>query len=183
MNNNTKLPKSSPISFWLVPANPYQLMLARLIDHLAGTYDAPRFMPHVTVLVTELAQDEAPLQVLESATKGIRPLELELLGVDHEADRFKSVFIQLNSEPIIALTSALRSCCQHPGDYQLDAHLSLLYYQLPLNEKLSLISDLQLPQGPLYFDSVVAVRPGHDQSSFDDVEQWRIVAHARLAAI
>lgn len=183
MNTNTPLSKISPISFWLVPANPCQRMLATLINQLAGTYGAPRFMPHVTLLATELAQDESPLQVLESATKGIRPLELELLGVDHDADRFKSVFIQLNSEPIMPLNSALRASCRYPGDYQFDAHLSLLYRELPLIEKLSLISDLQLPQGPLYFDSVVAVRPGYDQSSFDDVEQWRFVAHARLTAI
>ena len=142
MNINTPFPKISLISFWLVPADPYQLMLATLINQLAGTYGAPRFMPHVTLLATELAQDESPLQVLESAIKGIPPLELELLGVDHDADRFKSVFIQLNSEPMMPLNSALRASCGHPGDYQLDAHLSLLYRQLPLNEKLSLISDL-----------------------------------------
>lgn len=183
MDTNTPLPKISPISFWLVPANPCQLMLATLINRLADKYGAPRFLPHVTVLATELAQDESPLQILESATKGIGPLELELLGVDHGADRFKSVFIQLNSEPIMVLNSALRDSCRHPGDYQLDAHLSLLYHQLPLNEKLSLISDLQLPQGPLYFDSVVAVMPGHGQSSFGDIEQWRFVAHVGLTAI
>ena len=177
MNTNT------PVSFWLVPANPYQLMLAKLINQLAGKYDAPRFMPHVTLLVTELTQDESPLHVLESATKGIPPLELELLGLAHDTDRFKSVFIQLNSEPIMPLNSALRTSCRQPGDYQFDAHLSLLYRQLPFIEKLSLISDLQLPQSPIYFDSVVAVRPGNDQRCFDDVEQWCCVAHVSLTAI
>jgi len=180
MNSNTLLPKISPISFWLVPANPYQHLLATLINQLACKYGAPRFMPHVTLLVTQLAQDDSPLQVLESATKGIPPFELDLLGVGHDPDRFKSVFIQLNSEPIMPLSSALRVSCRHLDDYTFDAHLSLLYRQLPFIEKLSLISDLQLPQGPLYFDSVVAVRPGYGQSCFDDVEQWRFVAQVRL---
>ncbi len=182
MNTNTPLPKISPISFWLVPANPQRLMLATLINQLADKYGAPRFMPHVTVLVTQLAQDESPLQILHSATNKIPPLELEVLGVDHHSHRFKSVFIQLNSEPTMVLNSRLRASCRHPGDYPFDSHLSLLYHQLPCIEKLSLIAELQLPQGPLYFDSLVAVRPGDDQSCFDDVEQWRFVAHVSLNA-
>ena len=180
MNTESSLPKIPPISFWLLPAEPDLQLLTALINQLADKYNAPRFVPHVTLLVSHLAEDESATQLLESAVKGISPPNLEILGLGHDPDRFKSVFIRLNSEPILPLNAALRASCRYSADYQLHAHLSLLYLQLPFVEKLSLISDLQLSQSRLYFDSVAAVRPGYGQRSFDDVEQWRFAAQVKL---
>lgn len=182
MNTKKTFPGASPISFWLVPSEPSRQELTSLINFLADKYSAPRFIPHVTLLVTQLAKDESPLQILEFATKGVTQLKLELLGLEHGPDRFKSVFIRLNSKPIVPLFDALRDSCRHPVSYQLDAHLSLLYLQLPVMKRFSLTSGLQLPQGPLHFDTVIAVKPGRDQICFHDVEQWRLTDQVVLTA-
>ena len=173
MNPETSLPTTSPISFWLVPAEPNRLELTTLINSLADKNSAPRFMPHVTLLVTQLAKDESPQQIMESATKAIAPLDLDLLGLEHGPNRFKSLFIRLNSKPVEPLFKALRNSCRHPGSYQLDVHLSLLYLQVPITKRIALLADLHIPEGPFHFDTVIAVTPGHNQICFDEVEQWR----------
>ena len=182
MSAKTPLPGSSLISFWLVPCESNLRELTALINFLADKYSAPRFLPHVTLLVTQLEKDRLPLQILESASKGVAPLKLELLGLDHSPDRFKSVFIRLNSEPVLPLYAALCDSCQHSGSYRLDAHLSLLYLQLSVMKRISLISDLEIPQGPLQFDTVIAVRPGRKHINFDDVEKWRLTDQIVLTA-
>lgn len=175
MNAEKKLLATLPISFWLVPSESCRLELTSLINFLADRYNAPRFVPHVTLLVTQLANDESPLQILESATQGFSPFNLEFLELQHGPDRFKSVFIRLNSEPIEPLFAAIRASCRYPGNYQLDAHLSLLYLQLPVTERISILSALQMPQNPFLFDTVIAVSPGRSQNCFDDIEQWRLI--------
>ncbi len=182
MDTKTIPPNARLVSFWLVPAETDRHRLTKIINRLADQYDAPRFLPHVTLLATQLTKNEEPLKILHSATKGISPLKLEILGVAHSPDRFKSVFIQLSTEPIMPLHNAFRASCQNPGNYRLDAHLSLLYRQLPAIKRNSLISNLKIPQGSLHFDSVIAVRPGHNKSSFDDVELWRLTDPLTLTA-
>lgn len=182
MNTKTIPPNARPVSFWLVPAEADRHKLTKLINRLADEYNAPRFLPHVTLLATKLTKNEEPLKILQSATKGISPLKLEILGVAHSPDRFKSVFIQLNNAPIVPLYNAFRSSCHNPGNYRLDAHLSLIYRQLPVTKRNLLISKLKIPQGSLHFDSVIAVRPGHNKPSFDDVELWRLTDHVPLTA-
>lgn len=180
MNTDLQLPAVSRISFWLVPSRHDRRLLTGLINRLADRYGAPRFMPHITLHSTQIAENESPLQVLESATKGMSPFKLELLDVDHGPDRFKSIYIRLDCNPVAPLTAALRASCRHPGSYQFDGHLSLLYLQLPAKERVKISLSLQLPQGPLCFDSVIAITPGPGQNTFDDVRQWRIVAQVGL---
>ncbi|MGW8194382.1 MAG: hypothetical protein ACWGOX_08970 [Desulforhopalus sp.] len=170
------------VSFWLVPSSAAQRDLTPVIDTLADRFAAPRFMPHVTLLATNLAEDESPSQILHHATKGFGPCKLEVLGLDHGPDRFKSLFIRLNCEPIAPLLAALRKSCKQPGDYQFDGHLSLLYRQLSKKKRLSVIATLQPPQGPLCFDTVLAITPGAGQTSFAVVEEWQTAAEVSLSA-
>lgn len=180
MNTDPEFQEISKIFFWLVPSAADRRLLEKLINRLADEYDAPRFMPHVTALVARLTQDESPQQILESATKGMVPLKLDLLRVDHSPDRFKSIFIQLHSDPLAPLNAALRASCRWPGSYRLDAHLSLLYNHLPVLERQALASSLQLPHSPVRFDSVIAVQPGPNRKSLDEVKRWRTVAQVGL---
>lgn len=182
MNPEKAHPAATPISYWLMPSEPIRQELTVLINFLADRYHAPRFLPHVTVLSSQLAKDQTPSQILQTATKEIAPLKLDILGLGHGPDRFKSVFIRLDSWTIMPLHAAIIASCRYPNNYQLDAHLSLLYLQLPLTERMALLSTLQIPQGSVHFDTVVAVTPGRNQRSFDDVEKWRLTEQFVLSA-
>lgn len=176
MNTNPQPPDSLRISFWLVPAEADRLWLEKIINNLAVEYNAPRFIPHITLLSTNLSQNETPKQIMETAARGFAPIRLKASGLDHGPDRFKSVFIRFANDMLTPLSSTLASSCIYPGNYQLDAHLSLLYRQLAPSVRKRIISDLLLPKSPILFDTVIATVPGQDQASFEDVNRWQHVA-------
>lgn len=176
MNTNPQPPASLRIAFWLVPAEADRLWLDEIINRLAVEYNAPRFTPHITLLSTKLSQDELPNQIMETAARGFTPISLGASGLDHGPDRFKSVFIRFASDVLAPLSRNLASFCSYPGSYHLDAHLSLLYRQLPPVVRKRIISDLLLPGSPILFDTVVATIPGQDQTSFEDVTRWQQIA-------
>lgn len=173
---------TTPISFWLMPAEPARQELTLLINFLADKYHAPRFLPHVTVLSMQLPKNQTPQQILQTSTSGFAPFKLDILGLEHGPDRFKSIFVRLNSRPIMPLYDTLRASCRNPGNYRLDAHLSLLYLLLPVAERITLVSKLKIPQGPLFFDTITAVTPGRNQRSFADVEKWQCIEQIVLSA-
>lgn len=180
MNTSPRPTDSLRIAFWLVPSTDDQRRLGQIINRLADEYNAPRFMPHITLWSTELAIDESPQQILETTAREFTPFSLESSGLDHGPNMFKSIFIRFSSEPLIQLSQALGSSCQYPGDYNFDAHLSLLYRQLRAEERKKIISQLQLPQSSFYFNTVAATTPGRGLNSFENVNKWQHVARLSL---
>jgi len=180
MNPASLASGGSPVSFWLVLAEADQLQWAPLINQLADEFNAPRFAPHITLLATQLAHDESPRQIMTTAAQGISPITFKSRTLEHGPEFFKSVFIQLNNEQIVPLNAALLGACRHPSNYQVDAHMSILYQRLSAEQRLSLISSLQLPPGPIHFDSLVTVVPGVGQTNFDDVRKWQCAAKIKL---
>ncbi|MFW2367196.1 MAG: hypothetical protein ACN4GW_12315 [Desulforhopalus sp.] len=180
MNTSPPPPYVSRIAFWLVPAEPNRILLEEIINRLADEYNAPRFMPHITLWVTHLRKEESPQQIVEAATRGVAPLRLEATGLDQGPDRFKSIFIRFDTESVVPLSRALGSSCKYPANYKLDAHLSLLYQHLSPVERNKIIFELQLPELPMHFDTVVATTPGRGQADFENVSLWQRVALVRL---
>jgi hypothetical protein len=180
MNTSPRPAESTRITFWLVPAISDRLDLEEIINRLADKYNAPSFMPHITLWSTQLTRDESPQQILETATRGFARFTLQATSLDHGPDRFKSIFIRFNSAPLILLSNALGSSCRTPGRYHLDAHLSLLYRQLSPAERKKIVCDLQTPQSCFHFDTVIATAPGPGKTSFEKVNLWQHVAEIRL---
>jgi hypothetical protein len=180
MNTSPRPPASTRIAFWLVPAVSDRLYLGEIINRLADKYNAPSFMPHITLWSAKLARDESPQQILETATRGFTRFTLKATALDHGPDRFKSIFIRFNSDPLILFSNTLGSSCRTPGRFHLDAHLSLLYRQLSPAERKKIVCDLQTLQHPFHFDTVIATAPGPGQASFENVNLWQHVAEIRL---
>ena len=163
-----------------MPALSDRLDLGEIINRLADKYNAPSFMPHITLWSTQLTPDESPQQIIETATSGFAQFTLKATALDHGPDRFKAIFIRFNPEPLILLSNALCSSCRTPDSYRFDAHLSLLYRQLSPAERKKIVCDLQTPQYPFHFDTVIATAPGPGQTSFENVNLWQYVAEIRL---
>jgi 2'-5' RNA ligase len=133
----------SALMTWLVPtAGPTRDQLVATIDRLAAEHDAPRFQPHVTVLVTfDAAEDEAA-RTLTSLVADVSPVELTFTAIGHEQTYFRSLY--LRTEPSAQLQAlqeagqrafALRRLPPAP-------HLSLLYSDLSEEHKRPIIHTL-----------------------------------------
>jgi len=128
---------------WLTPAaGPACDQLAAVIDRLAIEHDVPRFQPHVTVLVTLDAAEDAAARTLASLAADVPPVELTFTAIGHENTYFRSLYLR-------AAPSAQLQALQEAGQatFALDRlhhapHLSLLYSNMTEEHKGPVICNL-----------------------------------------
>jgi non-ribosomal peptide synthetase component E (peptide arylation enzyme) len=128
---------------WFIPASgTTRDQLAATIDRLAADHDAPRFEPHVTVLVTLDATCEVAVRRLASLVADVPPVELTFIAIGHEKTYFRSLYLR-------AAPSAQLQALQEAGRqaFALDrqppaAHLSLLYSDMAEDHKAPIIANL-----------------------------------------
>jgi 2'-5' RNA ligase len=131
---------------WLMPApGMARDQLATTIDRLAADHDAPRFQPHVTVLVTLDAACDVAARRLASLVADMPPVELTFTTIGHEETYFRSLYLH-------AAPSAQLQTLQEAGRqaFALDRlppapHLSLLYSEMTEKRKRPIIAGLGVP--------------------------------------
>jgi len=131
---------------WLTPAaGPTRDELTAAIDRLAAELDAPRFQPHVTVLVTLDTAKDAAARTLTSLVAEVPPLKLTFTTIGHDETYFRSLYLH-------AAPSAQFQALQKAGQraFALDRlppaphHLSLLYSDLTEGHKRPIIDNLSV---------------------------------------
>ncbi len=179
-----------PVSFWLLPGAASMQVFAQRIDDLARRYDAPRFMPHVTVHVDRVVPHADLAGILEEAAACIGPFVMQAGPTDHLPLRFKTLFVTLSGGDIIGLAAALAASVRRwrpePAEskepaagYRLEPHLSLLYKELPEAERGMLAARYCHEGESVYFDRIAALTPGPGARDFSRVEDW-VVSPPRL---
>jgi len=172
------MPKIATV-YWLIPAEPERELFRELIRILAKHFDAPRFEPHLTLLVT--GEDrQAPKQILEQIDASL--IQLRLLEISFSSKFTKTLFVRFKSKNALKkLIVDLRRVTKSRGQLVRDPHVSLLYKKIPVALKKELVSMMRLPFKEVVFDSIKAVRchlPVRDRA---DVKAWRIIAAKSLA--
>ncbi|HAF02404.1 MAG TPA: hypothetical protein DIT76_00550 [Spartobacteria bacterium] len=170
--------KKSVLVYWLILAEPKRELFCELIRILAKRFDAPRFEPHLTLLVT--AEDrQAPKQILEQIDAS--SIQLRLREISFSSKFTKTLFVRFKSNNTLEkLIVDLRRATKSRGKFVRDPHVSLLYKKIPAAVEKELASTIRLPFNEVLFDSIKAVRchlPVHDRA---DVEAWRIIATKSL---
>ena len=171
------MPKIATV-YWLIPAEPKRELFCELIRILAKQFDAPRFQPHLTLLVT--AEDrQAPKQILEQIDAS--SIQLHLREVSFSSEITKTLFVRFKSNNALKkLIVDLRRAVKSHGKFVRDPHVSLLYKKIPVSVKKELASTIKLSFDEVVFDSIKAVRchlPVRDRA---DVEAWRVIATTSL---
>ena len=179
-----------PVSFWLLPGAASMQVFAQGIDDLARRYDAPRFMPHVTVHVDRVVPHADLAGILEEAAACVGPFAMQAGPTDHSPLRFKSLFVTLSGGDIVGLAAALAASVarwrpeparsgEPAAPYRLEPHLSLLYQELPAAERAMLAARYGHEGESVYFDRIAALTPGPGARDFARVEEW-VVSPSRL---
>lgn len=134
---------------FLEPTGRLKDELSSIISKLAEEYEAPVFIPHVTVLARIPAEDEAVLVArTEALAKMLSPFELTFEGLDMEDIYFRALYLQAQS------TKELTEChAQAVEIFDMEdsnayrPHLSLLYGNYPAARKQETINILAAPLG------------------------------------
>lgn len=173
--------RSIRCAFWLVPAAEDRSRLQRLIDDLASRYDGPTFVPHVTLYVADIADDESPAEMMVEAAHGVRPDVWPVSGCGSSARFTKTLFLTFNHHPrFSSITEGLRDAGRSPSDYILEPHLSLLYAEVPEAERRTLEKLTLLPREPITFSELWAVAVPATVRERADVECWEDLCRINL---
>jgi 2'-5' RNA ligase len=165
--------------YWLVPAKPYSELLREMICVLAEQFDAPRFEPHLTLLVAH--EDRQAARKILRQVQG-SPIRLKISGVSASSKFTKTLFIRFKSSRalnrlVVDLTHAIKKRAKALRD----PHVSLLYGKMSVAVKKELACTIQLPFREVLFDSIKAVRCASPTLNRADVDAWRVMATKFLA--
>ena len=168
------------IAYWLIPAEPALSFFQRVIDDLAGRYEAAAFEPHVTLHVgTDRA--DSPHQALTESTRECTAIKLKPLGIRQSDEFVKTLFVQFPlSAELRQLNAIIRDAAHDSAQYELKPHLSLLYNKMEAAVRRELAASIVVPFSEVSFDSIKAARCVSPTRSRADVEAWRVVAAASL---
>jgi Cyclic phosphodiesterase-like protein len=169
------------VSYWLVPAAAHRAFFQELIETLAHTYQAPIFVPHVTIYSGESPVDENPQEIIAQATLGVQEIRLQVDCILYTDTFTKTLFVQFHpSEPLSHMSESMRRLSARPSAYRLDPHLSLLYKHMAAQDKQRLAATIQVPMSEVSFDAVWANTSAGGTHTAEDVERWQIVSRKNL---
>lgn len=179
-----------PVAFWLLPGEPSMRIFAQCVGALAHRYDAPRFLPHVTLHVDRVVPQADLDRVLDDAAARFAPFDMRAGSTGHSPVRFKALFVTVSGGDITSLAAALAEGVARyrpqPAEgeepaaaYRLEPHLSLLYKELAESARARLAAEYRFERESAYFDRITAVTPASGAQDFSRVEGW-VVAPPRL---
>ena len=173
------MPSNEIIAFWLMPARAERDFFAALIRKLATRFDAPTFEPHVTLFGGAVEKERA-LHVLELCCAHPR-IELEVDGIRFSDQYTKTLYVQFRaSTEALALSDLIKGAAKIASDYQFNPHLSLLYKEMPREQKAKLASETALPFSRVTFDSLRVISTPVPIKRREEVEAWRTLGNRRL---
>lgn len=135
-------------SLWITPTGSKGRRLQNIVDTLADRYDAPHFIPHITIVANIFI--ETPAQYSELYKKAshfassIAPFELSLDRFGYTDEEFRSLFLLV--QPSTALEDVYAAAGIHFSQVENEhfrtmPHLSILYGEFDNSIKRKIIND------------------------------------------
>ena len=168
-------------SFWLIPSEEYRVFFQEIIDTLAQEYDAPAFVPHVTVYSGEYEPDQSPSEMIEEATQGVQSFSLRVQKLLYTDQLAKTLFVQFQPCAILSkISETLRSSSSQPSDYVLNPHLSLIYQKLSEATQKKIVNSLSLPKSEVFFNEVSAISSPKFVPFMEEVKNCKVIWTKKL---
>lgn len=160
-----------PFAVWLTPAPSDRRWLRKVIQDYAAEYDTPAFEPHLT-LYSGVSQPEENLQnIIAESLTAPSPITLEIMGLNYSENFFKTGFITFAlSDRLLQLSNAIRDRLSAPKEYDLAPHVSLMYKDIPIEQKRLAMLRFVVSVQSVTFDAVRVVMPGSE--GWIDVAHW-----------
>jgi hypothetical protein len=153
------------IAFWLILAEPDLTIYQALIHDFAHRYNAPTFVPHVTLHSCKVETLHAFQNVID--------IVLEVDQILYSDSFTKSLFIQFfSNSQLEQLSESFQQNFESP--FILNPHLSLIYANLPEFEKRSLIPEIPVKPS-IRFDQIRAIEIPTSIQTRADVEKFRLI--------
>ncbi len=167
-------------AYWLIPTEPAYCSFQRIINGLAGRYDAPVFEPHMTIHIGA-SRAEAASRALADAAHECTLIALNPTRIDQSEQFTKTLFVEFAvTAELRQLNELIRNTAHDSFQYQLKPHLSLLYKRMAAETRLDLAASIKVPLREVTFGAIKAVRCISPTQSRADVEAWRVIEAVSL---
>ena len=146
-----------------------KITLSRIINKFSDYYNTPKFEPHITILGGFLAKETESIKNLKLLSKKIRPFEIQFLKVSYMNEYFRSIFIE------VMLSDKLKELriltCNYFGfiNKTYYPHLSLVYCDLVIPEKLKMIKCLGPIPKSIFIDKLFLAQ--NNETDY----KWKII--------
>ncbi|MGB8701072.1 MAG: hypothetical protein WCD18_16795 [Thermosynechococcaceae cyanobacterium] len=162
----------SEFAVWLTPVPSDRRWLSKVIQDYASAYDTPVFEPHVTVYSGTSGPEDNLNAIVTQATDGLLlPIQLDVVGLGYTHHFFKSGFIAFATcDRLSQLSHRIRQSLSISKDYEIDPHLSLVYKDIPLEQKRLAMLRIVVSVQHISFDTVKVVVPS--QQGWMDIPGW-----------
>jgi Cyclic phosphodiesterase-like protein len=159
-----------PFAVWLTPAPSDRRWLSKVIQDYAAEYDTPVFEPHLTFYSGMVQPGENLQSIVGDCLVNPSPITLEIMGLNYSENFFRTGFITFAlSDRLLQLSHAIRDRLSAPKEYVLEPHLSLMYKDIPIEQKRLAMLRFVVSVQSVTFDTVKVVMPSS--------EGWMDVAH------
>src|SRR5438067_3892352 len=127
-----RMPKSIALVYWLIPTKQQRDFFSEAIRILSKQFNAPRFEPHLTIIVTSKIV-LSPRKILKQIRTS--PISLEVRGMGFSSKFTKTLFVRFASNKSLAkLVVDLARDTRSPAKSAHDPHMSLIYKRMPTSK-------------------------------------------------
>jgi hypothetical protein len=173
-------PVLSKFAVWLTPAPSDRRWVSKVIQDFAAEYNAPTFEPHVTVYSGVYCPEDSLETIVTEATVTVTPLTLQVTGLSYTKEFLKTGFIAFApSDRLLQLSSNIRDRLQMPMEYEVEPHLSLIYKDIPLDQKRTAMLRFIVSIATVTFDTVKIMTPS--EQGWHDVPSWTEIYRQSLS--
>lgn len=162
------------ISVWLTPSVEDEAYLQNIINQLAEVYETPVFPPHCTLFSYEKQNNEIVRTLIKMVGQETAPIMVYKSGLKHTDQYWKTVFIELEVHPELAhLQQSIASKIPNSTPYQFLPHISLIYKEMPNEQKENIIRKLSVKKS-FKMDKLLVVKTG------PIVQEWESIIEVQL---
>lgn len=147
-----------------------ELYLSEIISALSKKYNAPVFLPHITVYgLVDIKIDELDRLVLESI-KGEKSFRVEKNTISHSDNFWKTLFVELiPNEHLTRINKRLEKSLEMFSSYEFKPHTSLIYKKMTINEREKMTKSIDVKNSFLVNGMCI-------QEFSEDISKWKIIS-------
>ncbi len=124
--------ESKKYSIWIVPKGEVGERLQKLITDLAERFDAPAFVPHMTLVANIFAKDDeldAVRHNIADFVKRIKPLKITLTSYGYKDEEFRCLYLLAEGNGVVELYRTANEVFPQVAREHFAAlpHISVLY--------------------------------------------------------
>lgn len=159
---------------WLLPTNEDVSYLSEIVKKLSKAYDAPEFLPHITVYGLVNTDSRVIKDAVRKSITNLKPFMVRTAGISYSDYIWKSVFIniELNSD-LVLINEKLSHKLAKYSTYEFSPHISLIYKNMDEFEKKKLIEGIE-QKNQLVIDKIAILKFS------ENIHQWKIVETLKL---